>query len=107
MTSAAAAADWMRPTKKHAKIPLESDAQRAQMDVPNDREPVVLRYGRLHRISQIYTIKIAMTSAAAAPAAAAPAADRIRPTEKHAKIQLDSDVFRPKNSGRWATVKNR
>ena len=46
-----------------------------------------------------------MTSAAAAPAAA-PAADRMRPTEKHAKIPLDSDDFRPRPTGRSATAKN-
>ena len=41
-----------------------------------------------------------------AASAAAPAADRMRPTKKHAKVLLDSDVFRLWLTGRPATAKD-
>ena len=39
-------------------------------------------------------------------ASAAPAADRMRPTKKHAKTPLDSDVFRLWLTGRSETAKD-
>ena len=60
------------------------------------------RGAREREQNKIYTIKVGPS--AAATAAAAPA-DRMRPTEKHAKIPLDSDVFGPRPTGRSATAK--
>ena len=57
---------------------------------------------KMKKKSEIYTIKVGPPAAAAAAAAAA---DQMRPTEKHAKIQLDSDDFRHRPTGRSATAK--
>ena len=64
----------------------------------------VIKGTKVVTIMMIYTIKIPMTSAAAAAPAAA-AADRMWPAEKHAKIPLDSYVFRPRPTGRSVTAK--